>query len=256
VSEHPSVQDERDADSIGDLHSLIGPLVLMKFTLTYSGSLESSGNKSKLVKVWAIRNALHLQLAELWQTHPVLSGLGLDAGTEVSAPLDLAIGRPPSWHTPLEKLPEVRVSLENKKSSARTLNLITKPIKKSGFAFVPIVRESLALACDLDITFLRKEEPGSLVFQGGDIDGRLKTLFDALRVPDGAEIKEHKPDYTPNAQPLYCLMEQDALITGYKVRSDRLLTAPGKDEHEVHLVVEVTIRVMRIRWENIGFLGE
>jgi hypothetical protein len=163
----------------------------------------------------------------------------------------------PSWQPPQEHLPDVAVSLENTEKSVRTLSFLAEPIRKNGgFGFIPIVRESLALACELDITFLRKEEPGSLVFQGGDIDGRLKTFFDALRIPDGAEIKEGKPDYMPVAQPLYCLMETDALIAGYRVRTDRLLTAPQQDIHEVHLVAEVTVRVMRVRWENIGFLSE
>src|SRR5690349_5862551 len=141
----------------------------MKFTLTYSGSLESSGNKSKLPKVWAIRNALHPQLAELWQTHPVLSGLGLHAAAKVSPSFNHFRGSP-SWRPPEEHLPDVAVSLENTEKSVRTLGFLAEPIRKNGgFGFIPIVRKSLALACELDITFLRKEEPGSLVFQGGDI---------------------------------------------------------------------------------------
>jgi hypothetical protein len=99
---------------------------------------------------------------------------------------------------------------------------------------------------------MRKEEPGSLVLQGGDIDGRLKTLFDALKVPSEEEIKNH----TPIENPLYCVMEQDALITGVNVRTDRLLTVPNGDVHQVHLIIEVTIRVMRVSWDNLGFLGE
>jgi hypothetical protein len=99
---------------------------------------------------------------------------------------------------------------------------------------------------------MRKEEPGSLILQGGDIDNRLKTLFDGLRVPSEAEVKAAKPEM----QPFYCLLEQDSLITGVKVRTDRLLTAPGGDAHEVHLIIEVTVRVLRMSWENLGFLGE
>jgi hypothetical protein len=41
------------------------------------------------------------------------------------------------------------------------------------------VRNSFALHCGLKVLFLRKEPPGK-VYQGGDIDGRIKTLLDAL----------------------------------------------------------------------------
>jgi hypothetical protein len=53
--------------------------------------------------------------------------------------------------------------------------------------YIPLIRKSLHLACALDIQFLRHEEPGLLVLQGGDLDGRLKTLFDAMRMPSARE---------------------------------------------------------------------
>jgi hypothetical protein len=86
-----------------DLLNLAAPFALMKFTLTYSGSLLASGNKPKPAEVWAIRNAIHPQLAELWQTHPVLTGLGVYADATVTKPLDLSAGRPPSWAPKIEK---------------------------------------------------------------------------------------------------------------------------------------------------------
>ena len=47
----------------------------------------------------------------------------------------------------------------------------------------------MALTCGLKILFLRKEGPGKLILQGGDIDNRLKTLLDALKMPsDLSEI--------------------------------------------------------------------
>jgi len=47
--------------------------------------------------------------------------------------------------------------------------------------YFPLVRNSLGLVCGIRVLFLRREPPGR-VYQGGDIDGRLKTLFDALAV--------------------------------------------------------------------------
>ena len=44
----------------------------VKFTLTYEGSLPSSGNKSKPEVKWEIRKKLHPQLKDLWGSHPAL----------------------------------------------------------------------------------------------------------------------------------------------------------------------------------------
>jgi hypothetical protein len=78
--------------------------------------------------------------------------------------------------------------------------------------------------------FLRQEDPGSLVLQGGDLDGRVKTLFDALRVPDVGVTEKH-----PQAQdPTYCLMENDTLISGFQVTTARLLMPETTHAHEVH----------------------
>jgi hypothetical protein len=51
----------------------------------------------------------------------------------------------------------------------------------------------LSLACGLDILFLRRDMPGvPLIHSGGDIDNRLKTLFDALKIPEScAEIENY-----------------------------------------------------------------
>ena len=52
-----------------------------------------------------------------------------------------------------------------------------------GFRWSPLIDERYGLACALDILFLRRDEPGNVIKSGGDIDNRLKVLFDALRTP-------------------------------------------------------------------------
>jgi hypothetical protein len=100
-----------------------------------------------------------------------------------------------------------------------------------GVKFVPLVRDSFALKCALKILFLRKEKPGR-VYHGGDLDNRLKTLFDALAIPDDQQIVK---DAT-TMEPVYCLMENDRLITRIDVDTHRLLTAPEASEHTVKLI--------------------
>jgi hypothetical protein len=59
---------------------------------------------------------------------------------------------------------------------------LCESLNKHGAWFRPLVRETFALHCGLKILFLRKEPPGK-VYQGGDLDGRMKTLIDALTMP-------------------------------------------------------------------------
>ena len=128
---------------------------------------------------------------------------------------------------------------------------LCEPIECGGRTFFPLVRESLALKCGLRILFLRKEPPGR-IYQGGDIDNRLKTLFDALSIPKPEQIV---PDKSID-DPIYCLLQDDALISQIDVDTRQLLSRPNGSKHDVHLVIEVDIRVTNPRSYNQAFLGD
>jgi hypothetical protein len=85
---------------------------------------------------------------------------------------------------------------------------------------------------------LRPEAPGQTLIKGGDIDNRLKTLFDALRIPKAGEIME-SPDNEGGRNPFFCLLEDDSLINHISVTTDLLLG----DVHpnEVRLVIAVNL---------------
>jgi len=103
--------------------------------------------------------------------------------------------------------------------------------------FIPLVMESAGNIAELHITWLRPGPLGSLVNPSGDIDNRLKTLFDALRVPTkGGEAKEADPN-----QLTYCLLDDDALITDVRITTDRLLEKGVPDMH-VEMIIAVSIR--------------
>ena len=57
-------------------------------------------------------------------------------------------------------------------------------------------------------------------------------------------------------EPLYCLLEDDRLISGCAIETQRLLTKPNASKHEVRLVIEVDVRVSLARAYNQSFLGE
>ncbi len=96
--------------------------------------------------------------------------------------------------------------------------------------------------------FLRQEDPGELVLQGGDLDNRLKTLFDALRIPDG--------DVAQAQNPTYCLLESDTLIDSFKVSTGRLLMSEPNHPSEVHLTIEAAIKVLRVGSWNQCLMGD
>jgi hypothetical protein len=226
----------------------------VEFRLVYQGPLPSSGNRStssRVAQKHGIRKAFHPQLAQLWSTHPGLKSLGPFAqetrsGATLSdyARLHLFDQSPERLHM-LEQSPERPSILEE----------LSRRFAVCGFNFVPLINTSLALVCGLDILFLRHEEPGALVTQGGDIDGRIKTLLDALRMPKpGNEVVGIAPDADEN--PFFCLLEQDTLITDLRVTTDRLLTEAGAGhaKQDVMLIIQVTVRRTMAMWENLPLL--
>jgi len=79
----------------------------------------------------------------------------------------------------------------------REIQKLANKYQRCGYRFVPFVSKEYALACSLDILFLRRDDPGNLIKSGGDIDNRLKVLFDGLRMPqECGEIEgfEKQPD--------------------------------------------------------------
>lgn len=110
--------------------------------------------------------------------------------------------------------------------------------------FQPLVTSRRHLHCHLKILFLRPGPPGKLVSEGGDIDNRIKTLFDALRAPTTDELPGLNP---PGDGVICCLLEDDSLITGFEVEADQLLggTAGGGqaiDSSHVRLVIQITVK--------------
>ena len=219
---------------------------LMKFILTYDGPLPASANKPKKQSVWEIRKQFHPQLAELWETHPALRSVStagtfpLDGGMLIQAhhqhPRPL---KPPFMQRP--RTPE--------DGEYESLDLNTV-IEKHGRQFWPLVRESYDLHCGLKVLFLRKESPGR-VYQGGDVDGRIKTLLDALAMPQ--HLEQVIPDVDAPS-PMMCLLEDDSMISSLEVETERLLTADEGKKDWVRLIISVDVRVRMARIYNQSFL--
>lgn len=198
----------------------------MDFVLRYRGPLPSNGSvKDK----HHIRTAIHAQLQALCNQEPLLVQAKLD-----TLPEGVLKGR------------EVEVP--------RPLEIMYFFVALGGFCFVPIIHRPHELVCALDILFLRREKPGAIIRHGGDLDNRLKTLFDALRMPhDATELAGVLPE-CPN-QRMYCLLDDDSLITRVSVSTQQLLEPIGAGEHPttVELLIHVTVQSTYPMWANLGF---
>ena len=192
----------------------------MEFTLIYHGPLKANGS---IRDKQDIRREFHKQLVELWKQEPLSS-------------------RMQNNHVLLENIVTYDMPPNNSIAIIQKIN---------DFQFMPLISSKLNLIAELDITFLRPEAPGRIITQGGDIDNRLKTLFDAFRMPK--ESKEIPKDDSPkpNENPFYCLLEDDSLITKVAVRTDRLLKRCN-DPSFVELLIAVRATLTKMSWDNIG----
>ena len=114
--------------------------------------------------------------------------------------------------------------------------------ERGGFHFVPLVEQSLCLRVSLDILFLRRDQH-PLIKAGGDIDNRLKTLFDAFRVPDTTAGLGGIPQ--EGEDPFFVLLQDDCLISEVRVSTDNLLMLPEQralDPKDAFLVIGVKLK--------------
>jgi hypothetical protein len=202
----------------------------MEFRLTYAGPLLSSSNRNpKARHKQELRKHFHPQLRGLWKEFPHLK--------EMQHPL-----------------PEHVMTINAPPSRKRT-DYLADQFHQIGYHFVPLVTRDLDLMCAVCVMYLRPGSPGKIVL-AGDIDNRIKTLLDALRMPK----QEHElgpygiPD--SNENPFFCLVEDDSLITSLFVETDTLLEPVGSvpSKNDARLLITVRIRPARLTWGNMGFV--
>jgi hypothetical protein len=90
----------------------------------------------------------------------------------------------------------------------------------------------------------------------GDIDGRVKTLLDGLRMPHQcSEVDGLTP--SDGEDPFFVLLEDDRVIYELNVTTDRLLVPPDPEEPErdVVAVIRVRTRTFSGNFLNIHDIG-
>lgn len=184
----------------------------VEFTLYYRGPLKAN---RKPPEKHQLRQHFHKQLSVLWKQEP-LCGV---ADPLLKSTDDLKPGE---------------------------FNIVTEV---GAYSFAPLVCSRLRLVAGISITLLRPEPPGTIVTQAGDIDNRLKTLLDALKMPSEAELPS-RASPEPDEKPFFCLLEDDSLITKLSVDTDRLLD-PAAAASEVVLLLRVETSKLVTIFKNL-----
>ena len=212
----------------------------MRFRLTYEGELFSRQKKEGLANhKQEIRKSFHPQLKQLWKTHPFLSTCKVYLGYENIAdrPADVHVGS----------------RLAGNEDEYYVLkDSVAKYFKKDNFRFVPLVCEKFHVSCSLDVLFLRPGLPSRTVHKG-DLDNRMKTLIDALRMPRNRDELGTFGCPDKDEEPLYCLFEDDKYITSLTVESDTLWSPKGDSKNYAQLVIGVNIQPAYATLFNLGF---
>ncbi|HEV8430305.1 MAG TPA: hypothetical protein VGQ41_20545 [Pyrinomonadaceae bacterium] len=192
--------------------------IAMEFRLIYDGPLKASSRRNSRVKdKHRIRKQLHPQLAALWNQHPMLNYMKTEVHPENHALRSMRAEG--GWFAD----PDTTI-----------METFARRFSRCGYRFVPLVNAEYSLVCGLDVLFLRRQNPGDLIGNRGDIDNRIKTFFDALRIPtDGGELpRDSVPDI--GEDPFFCLVQDDSLITEVRIVTDRLLRPlKNREEREI-----------------------
>jgi hypothetical protein len=178
----------------------------MELTLTYRGPLPSGQSDSRKQTQMRMRRDFHDQLVGVWRNWAFLKTIRADVLPDIKDPKRLAFG----WAA------------------------------VGNFLFVPLVvtGQTLKLVCELKIKLLSRDEPGSIVHQG-DLDNRLKVLFDALTVPQSNQLPDDAVP-APNENPFLCLLEDDKLITALSVKTATLFRSATEAEAKNYVELDIT----------------
>lgn len=209
------MSDRRQYVLLADLYGELEGDGVMEFWLTYRGPLKATqrdpmpGSAVKAAH-WKLkhdmRKQFHTQIKGVWESHPLLKAKQSHATSALNA--------------------------EN----------LASQYKLPPWSFVPLVTLDLEVLCGLEIVLLRQDHPGSSIWSG-DIDNRVKTLIDALEVPDAnSGYADIASDDSIN--PLYCLLGNDKLLTSVSVETGRLLNYSGTDQSWAEVTVRVRVNGM------------
>jgi hypothetical protein len=223
----------------------------MEFRLIYEGPLRAEEYKredraGRAKDKHELRKHFHLQLRELWEKHPDLKRLSETGFIVSTTPPNLLTHPGPNVkqiNPVLSRDVYAQVGAPYPREAKTWVEHLADAYQRCGGRFVPLINKSSGYTCSLDVLFLRRDDPGGVISSwGGDIDNRIKVLFDGLRMPETVPELGGLP-IDADENPFFCLLEDDKLVTSITVTTDRLITplkSPSK-VHDVVLVIRVKI---------------
>lgn len=197
----------------------------MELSLRYRGLLPAAGTDKRVREKHAIRQELSSQIESYCEQSHRLKRLIADVGklqTPKREKDQFDVERPLSdgskfwWRWPL-----------------------------CGYNFVPLVTQVLEAHVELRMRLYRKNV--GILFQGGDLDNRLKTFFDALQVPkEESQVPKGERVSSKEAEwlPIFCLLDNDNLITKLSIESFKLLMKVPKEFEGAPNYVELDLDVV------------
>lgn len=215
----------------------------LKFRLVYDGpvlatrSLGAAGEKPERAKhKFEIRRAFHDQLKNLWQGDEFLSTAEI-YGDSVNT--------------------DIRAAIKGGGQRRKLHDVLAEQYEMFGWRFIPLAVEDFQLNCSLKILFLRREVPGGIL-QQGDIDNRVKTIFDALRLPQNKTEMFGNDEPGTGEDPFYVLLRDDSMITHAEIEADTLWESPPPEkggQSHARVIIDVTLRPTVVSMFNLSFAG-
>ena len=178
----------------------------MRFRLLFSGEIKAHRELDiKPPHKHDIRAYLSPQLERLWKTKAGLQRYASVIGAKARGERG-------------EQYPEGSLYCEENRLAG--LEYLADLNKKLNTRFIPLIVPTFCLRCRIDVLFLRPEDTPNHILQSGDLDNRIKTLFDAMRIPQNHEVVDDGKTH-------FVLLQDDSLISELSVVGDNLLTLPG-----------------------------
>lgn len=115
-----------------------------------------------------------------------------------------------------------------------------------------LISEEYKTIVDLNITILLPHAVGAIVNNGGDIDNRIKTLFDALRIPSVSSEIPPTDSFDYGEEGMFCLLQDDKLINRVSIVSYQDHEPIDKDS--VRCFIEVKTKITQALVSNLALV--